>query len=384
MLMNTFSKTILLLLIFTSLASCATGKNAFDKGDYETALNRAVKRLQSNPNNTKARQVLVDGYAYASEFHLDKIRQLQKSKDTFKWERIYGEYALLNKYYRDINRCPACLNAVSPISYVDEQNRAAEQAADVELILGLDALAINTIETGRQAYSHFESAFRFNNQIAHIDSLLNAALDMGTVKVLIEPIPIHSRNLALTNEYFENRMFEYFRRYERERFVKFLNYQEVDQYQIQPDHIITMQFDDFVLGQSLITSETQKIEKDSLVVGAYTDAEGKTHDVFGTVKADYTLSTKTMSSTGILNFEIRDAFTNQVLINRKLQSEDIWRYEWASFNGDERALKRKEIKLADKKELSPPPPQELFGSFIDSIYDQVIRQIQQLYRDTRI
>ncbi len=382
--MNTFYKTLLLAFIIIGLGSCATGKNAFDKGDYETALNRAVKRLQSNPNNQKAQQVLIDGYAYASTYHLNRIKELNRSTDTFKWERIYSEYAILNKYYRDINRCPACLSAVTPKSYFDEQNQASLEAADVQMSLGMESLNINTIETGRQAYSHFEAAFRYNNQIVNIDSLLNAALDMGTVKVLIEPIPVHSRRLELTNEYFENRMFEYFRQFERNRFVKFMNYQEMEDFQIQPDHVISMQFDDFVLGQSVIKSETQEIKRDSVVVGSYTDDEGKTHDVLGSVKADYTVSRKTLASAGILNFEIRDAYTQQVLINRKIESEDIWTYEWANFNGDERALTNREIRLSKKNEIAAPMPSELFASFIDRIYDQVIGQVRQLYRDTKI
>ena len=223
--MNTFYKTTILAFIILGLASCATGKNAFDKGDYETALNRAVKRLQSNPNNQKAQQVLMEGYQYASNYHLNLIKDLRQSSDTFKWERIFNEYALLNKYYRDINRCPACLSVVTPKSFINEQEQAAYEAANVQLNLGLEALSFNTVETGRQAYGHFESAFRFNSGIENIDSLLNVALNMGTIKVLVEAIPIHSRSLELTNEYFENRMFEYFRQYEQERFVQFLNFQ---------------------------------------------------------------------------------------------------------------------------------------------------------------
>lgn len=375
---------MLLTFIIMGLGSCATGKNAFEKGNYETALSRAVKRLQSNPSNQKAQQVLIEGYTYGSEYHLNKIKELQRSKDTFKWERIYSEYAILNKYYKDINRCPACLSAVSPISYFDQQNQAALEAANIQMSLGMESLNINTIETGRQAYSHFEAAFRYNNEIPNIDSLLNAALDMGTIKVLIEPIPLHSRRLELTNEYFENRMFEYFRRYEQSRFLKFMNYQEMTDFQIQPDHVITLQFDDFVLGQSVIESEIQEIKRDSVVVGSYTDDEGISHDVLGTVRAEYTLNRKTLASAGILNFELRDAYTQQVLINRKIQSEDIWTYKWASFNGDERALTSEEIKLARKKEIGTPVPQQLFANFIDRIYDEVIDQVRRIYRDTKI
>lgn len=382
--MNTFYKTILFGFIALSVAACATGKNAFDKGDYETALDRAVKRLQANPNNKKAQDVLIDGYSIASEFHLKRVQQFKKGGDTFKWEGIYNEYAKLNRYYRDIQRCPSCMSLVSPKEYILEQEEAGQNAAEVQLELGKDALAINTIETGRQAYSHFEMALRYSNNIGGIDSLLTQARQVATVRVLIEPIPIHSRNLELTNEYFENKMFEYLDRYSRDRFVEFFTQDQSQLRDVQPDHILSMAFDDFVLGQAKIVSKTVELKRDSVIVGQYTDNSGVEHDVFGTVKADYTSNEKTLFSAGVLNFEIRDAYTGKVLTNRKITSEDVWRHEWASFNGDERALTKDEIQQTKRKELPPPGPQTLFISFIDRVYGQVEGNIRQFYRNTRI
>lgn len=382
--MNTFYKTLILAFICVGLGSCATGKNAFDKGEYQTALRRAVKRLQANPNNKKAKQVLIDGYRYASDYHLNNIRNFSGSSDLFKWENIYGEYQALNKYYNDINQCPVCLTAVTPKNYFDQQEEAAYEAANIRMNMGLEALSYNSVETGRQAYGHFEVAYRYNNRLADIDSLISVARNMGTIKVLIEPIPLHSRNLQLTNEYFENRMLEYFRGYESNHFVDFFNYEEMEAYQKQPDQVITMQFDDFALGQTFIKSDTREIKRDSVVVGHYTDDEGIRHDVYGTVKAEYTVNSKTLASNGLLNFVIRDAYNNQVLINRKIESQDIWTYRWASFNGDERALNNKEIRLAEKREIAPPSPQQLFASFIDRIYDQVVGNVRSLYRNSRI
>lgn len=380
--MNTFYRNLILAFMIAGLASCATGKNAFDKGDYSTALDRAVNRLKSNPNNKKALEVLVEGYQYASEYHLTKIREYTRSSDTFKWERIFSEYALLNRYYRDIISCPACIDAVAPKSYIEEQESAAFQAAEVHLELGKQELAFNTIETGRQAYNHFESALRFNNNIPGIDTLLNMAIDIGTLKVLVEPIPVHSRNLEITSDYFANRMFEYFDQYSRNKFVMFITGNEAINYEIQPDHVITMVFDDFVLGQQLIEKETRALQRDSVKVGSYTDNEGIKHDVLGTVKADLTVFKKTLASSGVLNFEIRDAYSNTVLINRKFASEDLWTYEWGNFNGDERALTKEEVQLSEKREIPPPSPQQLFASFIDRIYDQAIGEISQLYRNS--
>ncbi|MFT6055342.1 MAG: hypothetical protein ACJASP_002244, partial [Roseivirga sp.] len=48
--MKTFLHSFLALMLFAMLG-CATGKNALDKGNYETALDRAINRLQSNPDN---------------------------------------------------------------------------------------------------------------------------------------------------------------------------------------------------------------------------------------------------------------------------------------------------------------------------------------------
>ncbi|NVJ45944.1 MAG: hypothetical protein HWE07_02420 [Cytophagia bacterium] len=382
--MNTFYKQLLLGFMALILVGCATGKNAFDKGDYETALDRAVNRLQANPSNKKAQDVLMDGYRIAAQYHLKRIQQLDRSSDTFRWETIYNEYAALNRYYNDIQRCPACLDLVNPKEYLQEQEEAARNAADVQVALGNDALQMNTIESGRQAFGHYERALRFNRNISQIDSLLTTAREMGTIRVLVEPIPVHSRNLELTNEYFANRMYEFLDGFSRDRFVQFYSQADMEAYDISPDHILSMEFDDFVLGQTRMESKTKEIKRDSVVVGQFKDKEGVTHDVFGTVKADFTTYKKTLASTGLLNFEIRDAFSNQVLIQRKLGGQDIWQYEWASFNGDERALTRDEIRMSKLKEVPPPSAQELFAAFIDRIYDQAFGQVRQLYRDTGI
>ena len=382
--MNTFYKQLLLGFMALILIGCATGKNAFDKGDYETALDRAVNRLQANPTNKKAQDVLMDGYKVASQYHLRRIQQLNKSTDPFRFESMYNEYAALNRYFNDIQRCPACLDLVNPKEYLQEQEDAAMNAAEVQVSLGNEALKQNTIESGRQAFGHFQSALRFNGNIPQIDSLLTEARNMGTIRVLVEPIPVHSRNLELTNEYFANRMYEFLDGFSRERFVQFYSQADMEAYDLSPDHILRMEFDDFILGQTLMESKTKEIKRDSVVVGQFKDKDGVSHDVFGTVKADFTTYRKTLASTGLLNFEIRDAYSNQVLIQRKLGGEDIWQYEWASFNGDERALTKEEIQMSKQKEVPPPNAQQLFAAFIDRIYDQALGQVRQLYRDTRM
>ncbi|WP_323758023.1 hypothetical protein [Roseivirga sp.] len=381
--MKTFLHSLLALMVLT-IVSCATGKNALEKGNYETALDRAINRLQSNPDNKKSQDVLIVGYRLATNYHMDYIRMLAVNNDPNKWEATYYQYQQLNSYYRQIQRCPACLSLVMPKSYITEESDAARKAADYQVELGNNALATNTIEGGRRAFKHYNFALRFDRNVPNIDSLLTDARNMGTVRVLIEPIPIHSRSLELTNEYFENQIIEYLDRFSEGRFIQFFTVDEAEQIDLQPDQIVSMQFDDFVLGQTLIESNTKEIKRDSVVVGQFTDDKGIKHDVYNTVKAQLTVNRKTLSSQGVMNFEIRDAYTNRILTNRKLPSKDVWVHEWASFNGDSRALNRDEIEMSKGKELPPPPPQTLFIGFIDRIYDQIIGNISNFYRDSEI
>ncbi|GAB5527621.1 MAG: hypothetical protein Roseis2KO_54930 [Roseivirga sp.] len=366
------------------LISCATGKNAFDKGNYETAIDRAVNRLQANPDNKKSKQVLVEGYQLASNYHLDLIRNYRSGGDNFKWERVYQEYQQLNSYYSKIQRCPACLKLVNPTIYQAELENAASLAAQNRYDIGKAALADSTIESGREAFRNFRVALDYDQNLPDIDNLLGLARNMGTVRVLIEPIPVHSRSLALTNEYFENKIVEYLDGYSRDKFVQFFTYDEAEQTDLQPDHIISLQFDDFVLGQTLIESKTKEVSQDSVVVGSYTDSDGVEHDVFGTVKAEVTTNRKTLESNGVMNMEIRDAYTGRILTQQKLPSQDVWVHEWASYNGDERALTKEEIRMSKRNELPPPSPQTLFISFIDRIYAQITQRVGNFYRDSRI
>lgn len=382
-LMKTFLHSFLALAIIT-MVGCTTGKNALQKGNYETALDRAINRLQSNPDNKKSQQVLKDGYRLATNYHMDYIRTLRVNNDPNKWEATLYQYRQLNSYYRQIQRCPSCLSLVNPTAFFSEEQEAGKQAAEFQIQMGNDALATNTIEGGRRAFRHFNLAFNFDSSVANIDSLLTDARNMGTIKVLVERIPIHSRSLELSNEYFENRMIEYIERFSQGRFVQFFTRDEAEQIGLQPDQIISMVFDDFVLGQTTIESKTRIVSRDSVVVGQYKDKDGVSHDVYNTVKAELTVNRKTLSSQGVMNFEIRDAYTGRILTNRKLPSQDVWVSEWASFNGDERALNKDEIAMSKGRELPPPPPQTLFIGFVDRIYDQIIGNISNYYRDSDI
>jgi hypothetical protein len=103
--------------------------------------------------------------------------------------------------------------------------------------------------------------------------------------------------------------------------------------------------------------------------------------IYGTVKATYLYSRKTTTSKGTINFQITEAPTNRILAVEKMPGEHVWISEWATFNGDERALTPRQLEISKQREQVPPPPQELFIEFTRPIFDQLITRIREFYKN---
>ena len=107
----------------------------------------------------------------------------------------------------------------------------------------------------------------------------------------------------------------------------------------------------------------------------------KEEKIYATVKATVFIYTKTITSNGVLDFRIIDAGSNSVISQEKLPGEFIWQTQWATFNGDERALTEEQLELSKLKEAPPPSPQALFIEFTKPIFDQMTQKVRDFYRN---
>jgi hypothetical protein len=161
--------------------------------------------------------------------------------------------------------------------------------------------------------------------------------------------------------------------------VQFYREAELNALDIQPDQVLVMKFDDFVVGQTFFKEKTTTIVKDSVVVGTVETEEGE-KDVYGKAEADLTTFEKTLTSSGLLDFQIVDAHSGATLQQRKMPGTFVWRTDWATYNGQKAALTDEQIAASKRREAFPPLPQDLFVEFTRPIYTQLIRSIDQFYR----
>ena len=372
-------KLLVLIMGFITLviASCSSGKNALENGDYDKAVITAISRLKNNPNKQKAVYILQKGYDYALNRHLDRIGDIKQSNDIFKWERIITEYEQINYLANAIRDCPACLEAVpNTEKYIPELNDAKFAAAEARYNNGLNLLKQNNRLAAKQAYFDFERADRLFPAFKNVQNMLDSAYFAAVLRVVVEPVQVNSRFFKLSNEYFQNKIYEFMKNYETRSFVQFFTPDQASNSNLRFDHVITLSFDDFVVGQTYIKERIEDIKRDSIKIGETRDSLKR--PIYTTAKGKLTTFEKSITSTGLLDFQIKD-MNGVVITQEKMPGTFVWLDTWGNFRGDERALTEQDKALLNRRESIPPAPQDLFIEFTKPIYGQLISKVRNFY-----
>lgn len=496
------------------LFGCSSGKKLLESGDYYQSVLQAVERLRKNPDHRKSSETLNSAYPMALKYHENRANNMLASNSRGKWKGVLDAYTKINRMYDEINRSPGALRTIpNPKNYYAELEQARNNAADESYNLGMQALGVNTKASAKEAYYYFKEANGFVRGYKDVVDKIDQAYWLATTKIEVEPIPVPTRNVEISAEFFENKINENLRQNSGNEFVRFFTQNELASLGLRADHILKLSFDDFTVGQVFYKEKQIPMTKDSVVLGTVNikgvfttgqnivadsakqelgnngnqnqgndekgnddkgndkkgnnnqgndnnenvkitichippgnpnnkrtltistsalqahinhgdvmgscdesskgtsdkdttdkdtggkdttdkDAGGKdTSDpqdqqdedkeyiVYGTVKATVYHYSKTIRSAGVMDFRIIDANTEKILTVEKMAGEFIWFSEWATFNGDERALTKEQLKLSQQKEIPPLPPQDLFIEFTKPIYDQIINKVKNYYRN---
>ncbi|MDX1666308.1 MAG: hypothetical protein R3350_03720 [Saprospiraceae bacterium] len=381
-------RSIFLLLLFTLfLHSCKTGKVALEKGQYEVAVLQAVDRLRSNPDNRKARETLARAYPRFLNYQLDRIDRLKVGGDPLRWERILDSYSSLNQIYDEIQRSPAAARIITdPESFTPEYEQARIKAAEARYALAgreMERAEQGYREAAIAAYEHFSRADELMPGFRDARLKAQEARTMAVIHVLVEPIPIPSRSLELSSEFFQNQVVDYLRDRQPSPFVEFYQPAGMKAMPFDPDHVIQMAFDEFGLGQAYVVETVEQRSRDSVVVGTVEVVEeGKKVEkkAYGTVKATVHIFKKAVDSNGLLDLKILDATSGALIEQEKFAGGFTWYDYWGYFNGDERALTEEDKRrLKNRREIMPPPPQTLFIEFTEPIYRDLTRFLRNFY-----
>lgn len=359
---------------------CKSAGKAMKAGEYYDAVVLATKKLKDSPAHSSSLDILKSAYPKALDAHLGAIKKLEANASGFYWEEVVKHYQKLNDMYDHVSTCTPCLNALEAQSFRTEEDKARERAAEARYHEGDKWLALRTRDEARKAYDHFEVANRLYPRYRDVESKLSRAFELATFKVVVEQVQVPSKMYQLSNQYFQDRINEFLKSNGlQNRFVRFYSPVEAETERIKPDHVIILQFDDFVVGQTMIERNTETVTRDSVKIGE-TKSRDKVVPVYGKVTAKFTHARKTVVSGGVLDVLIEDYETKRQVFQDKLSGQYTWTCEWGSFSGDERALSPAQKKMAKQQELTPMPPQQMFIEFSKPLYDQLTRKLRSFYQ----
>ncbi len=374
------TKFIFLIYISGFLLFCTTSKKTFKQGDYYISVLQAVEKLRKNPNHKKSKEILAQSYPLAVNYLTGEINRINRLNEKMKYSQLMDVYTKLNDLYDEIRRCPAALQVIpEPRDFYKEMSEVKQPAASEQYAAGESLLRSGNREDAKRAYQYFLKTNEYYPGFRDVGEKIREARYVATLKVRVEQFYFPSVQYDISIRFFQDQIEQFLFNYNGNPFVRF--YAPDDPSLKNPDQILIFQFDDFKVGQTNNYQKIYEVKKDSVVVGKAKGENGKTVDVYGTVKAKFIENRSEVISEGLLSMKIIDAYSNTVVLHEKFPGRFVWTTLWGSFNGDERALTEEQLRIADMKPVPPPPPQELFVQFCKPIYSQVVNRIKAFYRN---
>lgn len=178
---------IAFILVFSG---CGSSKKNLEKGNYDAAIDKAVRQLRRDPNDEKQAVILEKSYRIANEQDNERIRFLKLENKPSNWDEIY----LISKRMSDRQ---ALVRTVTPLTisgktidfpyvdYMPEMVAAKRKSADYYYAHGNELMKTGIKESYRQAFDEFVRAKEYVGDYEGIDNKIAEAKYLGTSRVLV-------------------------------------------------------------------------------------------------------------------------------------------------------------------------------------------------------
>ena len=173
----------LILTLALLISGCGSSKKQLEKGNYDSAIDKAVKQLRKDPNDQKQLATLETAYKVANEQDNERIRFLKMENKPSNWDEIYIAYKRLYDRQSLVRSVPNI--KVSYVDYMPEMVNAKQQAADFYYAHGMELMKSELKESYRQAYDEFLRAKEYVGDYEGIDNKISEAKYLGMSRVFI-------------------------------------------------------------------------------------------------------------------------------------------------------------------------------------------------------
>ncbi len=172
------------------LSGCGSSKKHLEKGNYDAAIDKAVKQLRKDPKDSKQIAILERSYKIVNEQDNERIRFLKMEGKPSNWDEIY----LLNKRMNDrqtLVRTVTPLNASGRtvdfpyVDYMPEMIAAKRKSADFYYANANELMKTGIKESYRQAFNEYVRAKQYVDDYEGIDNKIQESKYLGMSRVFV-------------------------------------------------------------------------------------------------------------------------------------------------------------------------------------------------------
>lgn len=172
------------------LSGCGSSKKQLQKGNYDAAIDKAVKQLRRDASDVKQIDILTQAYKVANDQDNERVRYLKMEGRPNNWDEIYLVYKALSDRQSLVKTVtPLNYNGRSVdfpyVDYLPDMVNAKRKAADFYYAHGTDLMKSNIKENYRQAFAEFMRAKNYIGDYEGIDSKILEAKTMGMSRVFV-------------------------------------------------------------------------------------------------------------------------------------------------------------------------------------------------------
>ncbi len=172
------------------LSGCGSSKKQLEKGNYDAAIDKAVRELRRDPDDEKQIAILSQSYKVVNDLDNERIRFLKMEGRPNNWDEIYLIYKALNDR-QSLVRTVTPLKSKSQtvdfpyVDYVPEMVNAKRKAAEFYFAHGTELMKTNIKENYRQAFAEFVRAKNYVGDYEGIDNKIQEAKYLGMSRVFV-------------------------------------------------------------------------------------------------------------------------------------------------------------------------------------------------------
>ena len=234
------------------LAGCGSSRKQMERGNYDAAIDRSVKQLRRDPNDSKEMSTLMNSYKVAKEQDEERIRFLKMENRPNGWDEIYQVYQRLYDRQNLVRTIPTA--NIQYVDYMPDLVAAKRRAADFYYAHGNELMNSSNKDSYRQAYAEFLRAKQYVGDYEGIDDRIMEARYLGMSRVFVS---IQNKSILNFPKEFEDDLLTLD--------LPLLNSDWVEYHTANLDQNI--QYDYFVNINinSIAVSDNQTMERDSVI-----------------------------------------------------------------------------------------------------------------------